>query len=72
MSSEYHCNYFVIGKENKFQALVIEGDLRPNALYKAPKHSLSVKHCKRMSSITIFTHANCYILTNAHISKWKK
>lgn len=34
-------NYFEKEKQNKFQALFMEGNLRSNnALYKTPKHSL--------------------------------
>lgn len=62
MSSESHRTYFVIGRDNRFRALFIEGDLRTNALYKTPKHSLSAKHCRRTLSNTILTHAYCYIL----------
>lgn len=58
-------NYFVKEKQNKFQALFMEGNLRSNnALYKTPKHSL--KHCRGTSPNTTLTHAKCYILINTH------
>lgn len=66
-------NYFVKEKQNKFQALFMEGSLRSNnALYKTPKHSLLVKHCRGTSSNTTLTHAKCYILINTHVGKRQK